>query len=64
MIADRLETYVTRAYLDRALEEQTRRLSDELTGTLTASWRRDLLLVSGAQFFALAAAAAALVALA
>jgi hypothetical protein len=33
------------------------------TAHLAAMWRRDLLLVSGAQFFALAAAVAALVAL-
>ena len=58
-VVDRLDRTVSEEYLDRrlaeALEEQTQRMA--------ALWRRDLLLVSGAQFFALAAAVAALVGL-
>lgn len=70
-MTDRLESYVTREYLDRALERQSAEMTHEIThqitrlsGELTSSWRRDLLLVTGAQFFALAVAVAALVGLA
>ena len=62
-VVDHLESTVTREYLVEALARQADQLTDRLTGRLTASWRRDLLLVTGAQFFALAAAVAALVAL-
>jgi hypothetical protein len=58
-VVDHLESTVTREYLVEALARQ----ADQLTDRLTAFWRRDLLLVTGAQFFALAAAVAALVAL-
>lgn len=54
-IVDRLDRTVSEEYLDRKLEQQTDRVA--------SLWRRDLLLVSGAQFFALAAAVAALVGL-
>ena len=55
-VVDRLDRTVSEEYLDRRLDEQTQRMA--------ALWRRDLLLVSGAQFFALAAAVGALVGLA
>ena len=55
-VVDRLDRTVSEEHLDRRLDEQTQRMA--------ALWRRDLLLVSGAQFFALAAAVGALVGLA
>lgn len=50
----------SKAYLDHQLEQQL----EQQTHRLAALWRRDILVVVGAQFFALAAAVAALVALA
>jgi hypothetical protein len=58
-IADRFERYVTRDYLGRALE----RALEQRSAALTASWRRDLLLIAVAQFFMLVGAVAALTAL-
>lgn len=55
-VLDRVDGAVTEDYLDRALEAQASRLM--------AAWRKDLLLVSVAQFFALAAAVGAIAALA
>jgi len=55
-VVDRVDRTVTEDYLDRASEAQASRL--------TAAWRKDLLLVSVAQFFALAAAVGAIAALA
>ena len=55
-----------RADVAHALEQQSARFDERLAGQIdhmAAMWRRDLLLVSGAQFFALAAAVAALVGL-
>ncbi|MGH3442657.1 MAG: hypothetical protein ACRDUY_11575 [Nitriliruptorales bacterium] len=78
VIADHFDRLVSRDCLDDALRRQSEELSrridekadevrervtQELTGKLTASWRRDLLLISVGQFFALAAAVAALVTL-
>jgi hypothetical protein len=58
-IVDRLERTVSEQYLEDALE---RALAGQ-THRVASLWRRDLLLISGAQFFALAAAVAALVGL-
>lgn len=58
-IVDRLDRTVSEEYLEHALE----RALAEQTNRMASLWRRDLLLVSGAQFFALAAAVAALVGL-
>lgn len=58
-IVDRLDRTVSEAYLDQRLDQ----FADRLTDRMAAAWRRDLLLVTGAQFFALAAAVAALVTL-
>lgn len=66
-IVDRLDRTVSEDYLDRALAQQwesVERLISSQTSQMAAMWRRDLLLVTGAQFFALAAAVAALVGLA
>ena len=62
-IVDRLDRTVSEEYLERALDRALDRALQEQTGHMAAAWRRDLLLVTGAQFFALAAAVAALVGL-
>ncbi len=58
-VVDRLDRTVSEEYLDRRLDEAL----EEQTQRMAALWRRDLLLVSCAPFFALAAAVAALVGL-
>jgi len=70
VITDAFDRHVSESYLDHALARQSAVLigrvethSAVLTGQLTAAWRRDLLLVSVGQFFALAGAVAALVGL-
>jgi hypothetical protein len=55
-VVDRLDRTVSEEYLDRRLDEAL----EEQTQRMAALWRRDLKLVSCAQFFALAAAVAAL----
>lgn len=77
ILADHVEGTVDRAYLDEALREALRRQSYELEARLRATmderferaqhqmasaWRKDLLLVSIAQFFALAVAVGSLAA--
>jgi hypothetical protein len=55
-VVGRLDRTVSEEYLDRRLAEAL----EEQTPRTAALWRRDLLLVSGAELFALAAAVAAL----
>lgn len=55
-VIDRVDHTVTERYLDHALEQALEAHTDRLM----AAWRKDLLLVSVAQFFALAAAVGAI----
>ncbi len=60
VVLDRVDGAVTEDYLDTALD----RALEAQASRLMAAWRKDLLLVSVAQFFALAAAVGAIAALA